>query len=175
MSFFKSVTDFLTGGAGKAAINLGGTIVKSIAGQFPDKLSDKDKADIQLAVDNAIRDHDIKLLALAQQEDQRFNDRIKDMEGTANDLLSAGWIGKLIIMLRGAQRPIWGYFVLYMDYMVFSGRWDIVSPIADIEKVTDGLNMVSAFWLINFLVLGFLFGERAIRNVLPIIKSLLNK
>jgi len=175
MSFFNSVTKFLTGGAGEEVVKLGGKIVDAVAGQFPDKLSDKQKADIQLTVDNALREHEIKLLALAQQEDQRFNDRIKDMEGTANDLLVAGWIGKLVILLRGAQRPIWGYFVLYMDFMVFSGAWNIVSPISDIEKVTDGLNLVSAFWVINFLVLGFLFGERAMRNVLPIIQGLRNR
>jgi len=33
----------------------------------------------------------------------------------------------------------------------------------------------SALWVINFLVLGFLFGERAVQNVAPLITDLLEK
>ena len=35
------------------------------------------------------------------------------------------------------------------------------------SSVISNLDLQSAFWVINFLVLGFLFGERAMRNVMP--------
>ena len=34
-----------------------------------------------------------------------------------------------------------------------------------------GLDVQSVFWVINFLVLGFLFGERAMRNILPLLQQ----
>jgi hypothetical protein len=65
-------------------------------------------------------------------------------------------------VLRGAQRPIIGYGTMYVDYMVFSGMW----------KLPDG-PVTNAWFLSNALVLAFLFGERAIRNVAPLITDLL--
>jgi len=45
---------------------------------------------------------------------------------------------------------------MYMDVMWFSGKW---SGLTDQQE--------SALWVINTLVLGFLFGERAVKNVMP--------
>jgi hypothetical protein len=55
-----------------------------------------------------------------------------------------------------------------MDVMVFSKRWDLSSLAGDSK---DMANLQSAFWVVNFLVLGFLFGERAVRNVMPLVKG----
>ena len=165
MSFFTKVTEFLTGG-------FGNKIVDKVLKQFPDKLSDAEKAKIQAAIIEATREHEMELLKFAKEQEEEFNRRIIEMEGTAKDLSQFGWFGRVIIFLRGAQRPLWGYSVLVMDFMVFSGRWDLEKFAADIGNNAVGSNISSAFWVINFLVLGFLFGERAMKNVLPLFKGL---
>jgi hypothetical protein len=89
--------------------------------------------------------------------DKEFNKRISDLEGTASDLKSIPIIGPILLFLRGAQRPFWGFATIYLDYQVFSKGWNL----------DPGSQAGSAFYVINLLVLGFLFGERAIQNVLP--------
>jgi len=162
MSVFNKILDFVSGGIGEK-------IVETIQGQLPPRMSEADKKKVEEAVRQAARQHEVQLLALAQSEEQEFNNRIRDLEGTANDLNSAGIFGRIIIFLRGAQRPLWGYFVLILDIMVFSGKWQLAG------KEAGGLDLVNVFWVINLLVLGFLFGERAMRNVLPIVQSKFGK
>jgi len=161
MSVFSKILDFVSGGGEK--------IVETIQGQLPPRLSEGDRKKIEEAIRAAARKHEVELLTLAQAEEQEFNKRIKEMEGTATDLKQAGIFGRIILFLRGAQRPIWGYFVLFLDFMVFSGKWDLAG------KSVGGLDLVNVFWVINLLVLGFLFGERAMRNVLPIVQSKFGK
>lgn len=169
MSFFTKVTEFLTGG-------MGSKIVEKVLKQFPDKLSEEDKAKIQAAIVDATREHELKILSFAKEQDEEFNTRIKELEGTASDLKQFGFLGKIIVFLRGAQRPLWGYSVLIMDFMVFSGKWNLNVMAQKVgENTTVGSNIESAFWVINFLVLGFLFGERAMKNVLPLFKALPNQ
>ena len=95
---------------------------------------------------------------MAQIADGEFNQRIKDLEGTAADLRKIPVLGSIILFMRGCLRPIFGFFTLYMDYLVFSGAWII----------EQGSRLESAFFAINLLVLGFLFGERAVKNLLPL-------
>ena len=101
---------------------------------------------------------ELELLKVAQIADGEFNQRIKDLEGTAADLRKIPVLGSIILFMRGCQRPIFGFFTLIMDYLVFSGAWNI-------EQES---RLESAFFAINLLVLGFLFGERAVKNVLPL-------
>ncbi len=108
---------------------------------------------------------EMEALKLSLETEQEFNQRIKDLEGTASDLSQSGWMGKVVLFLRGAQRPVWGYFVAFMDYMVFAGRWSL----------NANERLESAFWIINFLVLGFLFGERAVKNVGPLVSKMMKK
>ncbi|GLR72675.1 hypothetical protein [Agaribacter marinus] len=168
MSFFNKVTEFLTGG-------FGSKIVDKVLKQFPDRLSDAEKAQIQAAIIDASREHEMKLLQFAKEQEEEFNQRIIEMEGTAKDLAQFGWLGRIIIFLRGAQRPIWGYSVLWIDFMVFSGKWELHEMSKTIGNNVVGSNIESAFWVINLLVLGFLFGERAMKNVLPLFKGLNTK
>lgn len=163
MSFFGKVVDFLSGGVGEK-------IIDAVQDYFPAKLSEGERMKLEEAIRKAARKHELKLIELAQLEQQAFDDRIKEMEGTAKDLQQFGVFGQLVVLLRGMQRPIWGFFVLYLDYAVFiQNKW----PTVDIDKTASqvGLDFQSAFWIINFLVLGFLFGERAMRNVLPLIQK----
>ena len=162
MSVFSKILEFVSGGMGEK-------IVETIQGQLPPRLSQEDKKKIEEAVRQAARQHEVQLLTLAQEEQLEFNNRVRDLEGTAKDLNSSGIFGRVIIFMRGAQRPIWGYFVLFLDFMVFSGKWEMAG------KSVGGLDMVNVFWVINLLVLGFLFGERAVRNIAPLIQGKLGK
>lgn len=104
----------------------------------------------------------LALAQLAQEAQAEFNKRIAELEGTASDLTKFGLLGRLVVFVRGCQRPVWGFATLYMDFMWFSGRW------AELSQQQE-----SAFWIINLLVLGFLFGERAIKNLMPLITTMI--
>lgn len=93
---------------------------------------------------------------------KEFSKRVAELEGTASDLKSLPFIGRIMIFLRGSQRPTWGFGVLYFDFMIFSDQWTLIPGTQE-----------SAFWIINFLVLGFLFGERATKNILPLVTQFL--
>ena len=157
MNVFNKVADFLSGG-------LGETIVKGVKAYFPPSMSDSEKANLEMAIKNQTQAALVEIRQLAQQEREQFNNRIKELEGTASDLARFGFIGSMIIFLRGCQRPVWGYLTLYMDLMWFSGKWGVLT---DLQQ--------SAFWIINLLVLGFLFGERAIKNLMPMITEMLKQ
>jgi hypothetical protein len=89
-----------------------------------------------------------------------LNNRINQQEGTASDLMALPWIGRIIIFARGSQRPIWGFATLYFDWKLFSGTLTLTAE------------QTQLLWIINFLVLGFLFGERAIKNIMPLVVKL---
>jgi hypothetical protein len=102
---------------------------------------------------------------MANEADREFNARIRDLEGTAADLKSLPVLGNIMLFLRGSQRPIWGFCTLFLDYQVYSGAW----------KLTSGTQQEAAFYIINFLVLGFLFGERAVQNVMTYMSQFFTK
>ena len=162
MSLFGKVVDFLSGGIGEK-------IVDTVKDYFPPKLSESERLKLEEVIRKASREHELKLLQLAQEEQALFDQRIREMEGTAKDLQKFGKLGEIVVFLRGMQRPIWGFFVLYLDYAVFmQNKWPNAATTEIAKDV--GLDFQSAFWMINFLVLGFLFGERAMRNVLPLLQ-----
>lgn len=100
--------------------------------------------------------------AIAEAE-QRITERIALTEGSAQDLRAIPIIGPVVLFLRGLQRPVWGYATLFGDAMWFMGKWQLNEQ------------QESALWVINFLVLGFLFGERAVQNVAPLIAEIMSK
>jgi hypothetical protein len=159
------VLDFVPGGKVIKTIakNLFGTDDENKVQEIIE--SDPAKAlELQVAILNhkgemaRIKLEELKEQNRAKEEDNReLNKRIREQEGTATDLKQGGFFGRIVLFARGAQRPIWGFFVLYMVIQVFSGAWNIG---ADPQ-------LKSAFWLIVLIVLIFLFGERACQNVLP--------
>ncbi len=152
MDLFGKITDLLAGGTVK-------TIVDTVKDYFPPSMSDKEKSELSLAISNAEHQREKEILQIANETDREFNDRIKAMEGTAADLKSVPIFGTLIIFLRGTQRPIWGFFTLYADFMALSKTWDI----------TGDPQLKAMLIVVNVLVLTFLFGERAVKNVMPFI------
>lgn len=151
MGLFNKFVDVLSGG-------LGSKIVDTVQNYFPPNMTDKEKQEFKLKLLEASRVQELELLKIAQTADTEFNQRIKDMEGTAADLKQIPVLGSVILFMRGCQRPIFGFFTLIMDYLVFSGAW----------QIQENSRLESAFFAINLLVLGFLFGERAVKNVLPL-------
>lgn len=147
----------------------GGGIIQGgfdvIKAYFPPSMSDKEKGEAQLAYERFVHEQQKLAADDALEADREFNQRLKDMEGTASDLATIPVLGSIIIFMRGAQRPVWGIFVLYADYMVFSHGWNLTSE----------PELRSMLFAINLLVLGFLFGERSVRNVLPFLKEFMGK
>lgn len=130
---------------------------------WPPEASPERKLELQAKL-NAIELEKLRQIdhAIAEAE-QRITDRIALTEGSAQDLRTIPVVGPAVLFLRGLQRPAWGYATLYGDAMWFMGRWQL------------NAQQESALWVINFLVLGFLFGERAVQNVAPLIGEILAK
>lgn len=158
MSLWNKIVDM----AGGSIVD---TIVNTAKDYFPPSMSDQEKSELQLKLSEVAHKQELSLLQATNHMEAEFNGRIKSMEGTANELKSIKIIGPLIILLRGLQRPVWGFATLYMDFKVFSGEWILI----------EGSKQDLAFFAINLLVLGFLFGERALKNVGPIIERMIKK
>lgn len=152
-NFLSKATDFFSGGLGTA-------IVDTVKDYFPPSMSELDKSELSLKINEAANKQANEGARIVNEERAEFNQRIKDMEGTAKDLRSIPVVGPIVIFLRGCQRPTWGYATLYMDFMVFSGKWNTLTEMQE-----------SALWVINLLVLGFLFGERAVKNIMPLVSQ----
>jgi hypothetical protein len=152
--------DFISGG-------LGSELVKGVAGfikgQFPDKLSEADQLAIQIKMTELTNQQINKASQIAHAEAAEFNARIKDMEGTAADLKAIPILGPFMLFLRGSQRPVWSMGTLYFDYLWFTSGTSF-----DEQQNT-------ALIVVNSLVLGFLFGERALKNLEPMIVKVFSK
>jgi hypothetical protein len=163
MSIFDTILGFVTGGtssvAGGVTTGIVSTITDVVKSYWPPEMPPEKKAEAELAMVKAMNEKTTALMKDAKDADDAFNKRIVDLEGTASDLKSIPIIGAIMIFLRGCQRPIWGFATIYIDWMWLSNTW----------KIPDGTQQAAALVIINVLVLGFLFGERAIQNVMPYI------
>jgi hypothetical protein len=154
-NIFTKAIDLLSGG-------LGSSVVDAVKEYYPPSMSEQEKAELDFRIQSAVDERTLKAQELANEAQAQLTQRIADLEGTAQDLKAIPVLGPLMIFLRGCQRPVWGYATIYIDLMVFSGSW---------SELTE--QQESALWVINFLVLGFLFGERAIKNVTPLIERVI--
>ena len=93
----------------------------------------------------------------------------KHTDSSTGELRTIPILGSVLITLRAVQRPIWGFYVLYIDLMIFSKKWDLPLE-SDSGYTPEGMTIL----LLNFLVLGFLFGERTLKNVVPVLIPLLD-
>ena len=100
----------ISGGLG----GLAGDAVEILKGQFPGKMSEQEQKQFELAMQDAAHKRELETLKAWNEQEAEFNNRIAEMEGTAGDLLQAGWIGRVVLFLRGLQRPLWGFLVLFM-------------------------------------------------------------
>ncbi|WP_020411006.1 hypothetical protein [Hahella ganghwensis] len=153
MGWLKGLVEVFTGDLATTAYS----IVKEY---FPPDMSEAEKANIQLALQNLELEKQRQADQAINEAEKRLTDRIKTLEGSASDLLRVPLLGPLMLFLRGCQRPLWGFGAMALDWMWFS-HWSLNEQ------------QQSALILINFLVLGFLFGERAITNAAPHLTHLL--
>lgn len=150
MGFIGSVLGTISG-------SLPDLLGRAIDKVLPEKITPQEKAQIQLELERAAHQHELQVMQAANEADAEFNRRLRDMEGTAGDLRAVPIVGPLLILLRGAIRPAFGLAVLVWDWKVLSGAWN--PPDQEL------------FLAINLLVLGFHFGERAMRNVAPLLQT----
>ena len=157
MSILAGIGKFLSGGTGKEVVGF-------IRDRFPAKLSEGESKELEMAADEMDKNHERALLEFAAQQDQVFNERTILMEGTAKDLQQFGFLGNIVVFLRGLFRPTFAYFTMSLDFMWFTG---------DTSNWTDQQN--TAMIVINIIVLVFFFGERSVKNLLPMIAQVFGK
>lgn len=156
MSLLGKVASFFTGEPVREVANL-------VKEYWPPDISPKEKAELEMRLTQLAAERDVAGHRARLESEQALTSRIAQLEGTAQDLRAIPFIGPSVIFLRGLQRLIWGYTTLWCDFMWFSGAWEL-------EQRQE-----SALWIINFLVLGFLFGERALQNLMPLITEMLKQ
>lgn len=139
-------------------------IAEAVANATPEQMIEirKIEAEVKLRGEELGYKHAEEIERLGLESSKHTTERAAILEGTASDLKSMPVLGPLMLFLRGCQRPVWGFGTLYIDFMVFSGTWKLVAGTQE-----------SAFWVVNILVLGFLFGERAVQNVAPFLAEML--
>lgn len=160
MGLLDSVTNFISGGS----TGLVSEVMDTVEKYFPPDMSEKDKAELRTKANELALKQEAQTNQAIRDSEADLTDRISNLEGTASDLKSLPVVGRVILFCRGAQRPIWGYATMFCDFMWFSGEWN---------SMTD--KQQSCLWVINLLVLGFLFGERAVKNVTPLIAQYFGK
>lgn len=149
MGFFDAISDFFGGGVVE-------TIADTVKSYFPPSMSDKEKAELSARIAEAEHKRERELMAMAMKADHEVTERAAQLEGTAKDLAALPVVGRLILFLRGCQRPVWGFATMAMDWLWFTA-WKL-----DEQQQT-------ALIVINVLVLGFLFGERTVKNLQPLL------
>tara|TARA_R110000851_G_C12727234_1_gene529232 strand:+ start:72 stop:548 length:477 start_codon:yes stop_codon:yes gene_type:complete len=147
---FKKITSFLGG-------DLFGEIKDTFMAYLPPSMTPAQKGEAELKFQKFLHQKEIQANKVIADSSVQLDKRIAEQEGTASDLKQIPIIGRLILFLRGLQRPSWGFFTMYLDF-----KWFTASPIYTEQQQT-------ALIVINILVLGFLFGERTIQNLSPLI------
>lgn len=156
MSFLSGITDFVGGSLFKE-------LKEGIMSYFPPDMTPQQKADTEMKIQAFLHQKELDANKILNESAQQLDKRISEQEGTASDLKQIPILGTVILFLRGAQRPLWGFATLYMDY-----KWFFEVHTFDEQQQT-------ALIVINVLVLGFLFGERTIKNLEPLIIKVFGK
>lgn len=155
MDFLDKVVNLATGG-------LADTALKVAEKWFPPDMSEGDKQAVKLQFERLELEREAQTNKALQDASAGLTRRIAELEGTAADLKTLPVVGRLVLFARGAQRPTWGFATLWMDYQWFSDEWGTLSEQQELALI-----------IINVLVLGFLFGERAVKNLMPLIMKFL--
>lgn len=155
MAIFDRLADLFGGG-------LVTSVLDTMKAYLPPDMTPQEEGALKLELERMAFEKQKQADAMLADAERQVTDRISLLEGTATDLRAVPIIGPLMLFMRGIQRPVWGFAVLYADMMWFSGKWGQMSA-----------QQESALWVINLLVLGFLFGERAVANLAPIISEVM--
>lgn len=144
----------LLGGEGGGLIGKG---LEFINERWPPDMSEEQRKQMEIVVKDMLHKQEMEIREAAAQDEALFNERTIALEGTAKDLAAIPFIGSIVIFLRGAFRPLFAYFTLYADYIYL------------IEGMSWTERQETLLLAINLLVLVFFFGERAMKNVMPLI------
>ena len=155
MSLIAGIASFLKGDFVKNALDF-------YNDRFPPNMSEGDKAAMRVLIEENSHTQAMEITELAQRTQEAFDKRTIELEGTARDLTAVPYVGALIIFLRGAFRPLFSYMTLYLDFVFFTTNTSAWTE----QKVT-------LFIIINIMVIGFFFGERMLKNIMPLITRLL--
>lgn len=150
MSILSKLTDFVGGSLFKE-------IKEGVMSYFPPDMTPQQKAEAERDIQTFLHEKEKEANRQLNEAANQLDKRISEQEGTAKDLKTIPILGSLIIFLRGVQRPLWGFATLYMDNKWFFGNGTFTEQ------------QQTAMIVINVLVLGFLFGERTIKNLEPLI------
>jgi len=156
MNILTTLTDFIGGSLFKE-------IKEGVLSYFPPDLTPQQKLEAELAMERFLSEKEIQTNKILTDAAAQLDKRIAEQEGTASDLKGIPVLGPIILFLRGLQRPAWGFGTMYMD-----NRWFF-----DTGSFTE--QQQTAMIIINVLVLGFLFGERTIKNLSPLIVKVFAK
>lgn len=156
MSILKKLTDFVGGSLFKEVKDM-------VVTYFPPEMTPQQKLEAERSLTELLHKKELEANKILNQAATQLDKRIAQQEGTAKDLKGIPIFGTLILFLRGSQRPLWGYATLYMDFNWFFGAYTFTEQ------------QQTAMIAINILVLGFLFGERTIKNLEPLIIKVFGK
>ena len=157
MSIFGKVAEFVGGGLFKE-------IKETAMAYFPPDMSPQQRAEAELAIERVAMEKQMQADKILTEAANQLDRRISEQEGTAKDLLALPIVGRLMLFVRGIQRPTWGFATLYIDYRWF---FDASANFSEQQEL--------ALTVINLLVLGFLFGERAVKNLEPLILKIFDR
>jgi len=156
VSFLDKAADFIGG-------SLFGEIKDTVMAYFPPDMNPQQRAEAELQIQAMLHAKQMEANKVLADSAAQLDRRIAEQEGTTKDLLALPILGRIVIFARGVQRPVWGFATLYMDHQWFFGNFKF-----DEQQQT-------AMIVINSLILGFLFGERAIKNLEPLLLKVFAK
>lgn len=154
MNLLKAATDFIGG-------SLFGEIKDTVMAYLPPDLSPTQRAELELKLQQHLHEKQVEANKVLADAEVSLNKRIAEQEGTAKDLQQFGVLGKVIVFLRGIQRPAWGFGTFWLDVQWFFGSGTAFSTTQE-----------QTLLVINILVLGFLFGERTMKNLTPLLTNI---
>lgn len=175
----KYVPDIIDHFMGKNAAGVAGAVLdiaQTVTGKSaPDEAMKALAADPNLVLQfqKAVLDQKVQLAQIAAQHakdeaaadneaDRILTDRIAQLEGTASDLKGIPILGPAMLFLRGSQRIIIGYGTAYVDYAWLTGA---LGTLGDVQQ--------RLLFTASLLVFAVLFGERAIKNIAPLVTDIL--
>lgn len=179
LALAKFVPDILGLFAGPKAEAVAGKVVdiaQAVTGQAsPDAALKAIQSNPQLALKfkQAVLDQQVELARIAAQRekdaaeadneaDRVLTERIAQLEGTAQEWKGVPIVGPAMLFLRGAQRIVIGYGVAWVDYLWLTGGLGTLNTMQE-----------RALFTATLLVFTVMFGERAIRNVAPLVAQIL--
>jgi hypothetical protein len=146
------VTGLLTGNP------ITSTVLDALSGVDPLK-----KAEIEIKVKEIEHKINMEASTLGHTIQTEFNEHVEAMTGTAKDLMAMGKLGKFMLFVRGMQRPGVVALVCLFDYNCY------------INMAVYSDRAMTLLTAMNIVVLATLFGERAIKNVLPLLRAYMGK